>query len=119
VSGTPADVSPKPARRIVFASYNVHGCVGTDGRKDIARVARVLRALEADVIALQEVDCFPDTGVLDRDVALLSELSGVRAVWAPTRRHENVAFGNALLTSWPELPPVRAPRRPRRVPSGA
>jgi endonuclease/exonuclease/phosphatase family metal-dependent hydrolase len=100
VRAVSADAPSQPAP-IVFASYNVHRCIGTDGRKDIARVARVLRALDAGVIALQEVDCFPDAGVSERDVALLSELSGVKAVWAPTRQHRNVPFGNALLTSWP------------------
>lgn len=38
-----------------IATYNVHGCVGLDRRHDVGRVARVLRALEADVIGLQEV----------------------------------------------------------------
>jgi endonuclease/exonuclease/phosphatase family metal-dependent hydrolase len=44
------------AGRLVVASYNIHGCVGRDGRRDVARVARVIERLDADIIALQEVD---------------------------------------------------------------
>lgn len=39
-----------------LASYNLHKCVGTDGRHDPARILAVINALGADVIALQEVD---------------------------------------------------------------
>ncbi|WP_274629081.1 endonuclease/exonuclease/phosphatase family protein [Arvimicrobium flavum] len=39
-----------------IASYNVHKCVGTDGRFSPERVAAVVGELDADIIALQEVD---------------------------------------------------------------
>ncbi len=39
-----------------IASYNVHKCVGTDGRFDPGRVARVVGEIDADIIALQEAD---------------------------------------------------------------
>lgn len=39
-----------------IASYNLHKCVGSDGKADPARIVAVLNALGADVIALQEVD---------------------------------------------------------------
>ncbi|TDH60288.1 endonuclease/exonuclease/phosphatase family protein [Dankookia rubra] len=38
------------------ASYNVHKCVGTDGRFDPGRITAVIGELGADLIALQEVD---------------------------------------------------------------
>ena len=37
------------------ATYNVHDCVGQDGRYDPARINRILIRLNADVIALQEI----------------------------------------------------------------
>lgn len=42
--------------RIRLASYNVHKCLGTDGRRVPGRVLEVVNALEADVVALQEAD---------------------------------------------------------------
>ena len=55
--------SPRPGGVRVMASlpmtlrvatYNVHACVGTDGRHDPERVASVIDELQADVVALQE-----------------------------------------------------------------
>jgi endonuclease/exonuclease/phosphatase family metal-dependent hydrolase len=37
-------------------TYNVHRCIGVDGRHDPARVASVLKEIDADIIGLQEVD---------------------------------------------------------------
>ncbi|MBN9458410.1 MAG: endonuclease/exonuclease/phosphatase family protein [Bosea sp.] len=40
----------------LVASYNVHKCVGVDGRFDPERIARVIAEIGADVVALQEAD---------------------------------------------------------------
>ena len=42
----------RPSLRV--ATYNVHACVGTDGRHDPDRVAAVIAELDADIVALQE-----------------------------------------------------------------
>lgn len=39
-----------------IASYNLHKCVGLDGRRDPGRVLDVLNGIGADIVALQEVD---------------------------------------------------------------
>jgi endonuclease/exonuclease/phosphatase family metal-dependent hydrolase len=41
---------------VLIASYNIHKCVGADGRFDPKRTIAVLKEIDADVIALQEVD---------------------------------------------------------------
>ena len=41
---------------IRLASYNVHKCLGMDRRRQPGRIVTVLNALNADVVALQEVD---------------------------------------------------------------
>ena len=41
---------------LVVASYNVHKCIGVDGRFDPERTSRVIHEIGADVIALQEAD---------------------------------------------------------------
>ena len=55
------EASPRPAadpcdHEITVASYNIHKCVGTDGRFDPARIAAVIGELGADVVAVQEAD---------------------------------------------------------------
>ena len=51
----------------VVASYNVHKCIGRDGKFDPDRICRVIHELRADVVALQEADSrFGErTGLLD------------------------------------------------------
>ena len=39
-----------------LASYNIHKCRGVDGRVSPGRILQVVRELDADLIALQEVD---------------------------------------------------------------
>jgi endonuclease/exonuclease/phosphatase family metal-dependent hydrolase len=41
---------------LVIASYNIHKCVGTDGKRDPSRIVDVIGEINPDVIALQEVD---------------------------------------------------------------
>jgi endonuclease/exonuclease/phosphatase family metal-dependent hydrolase len=54
---------------IRVASYNIHKCVGTDRRRDPARILAVLCEINADVVALQEADLrFGErAGLLDLD----------------------------------------------------
>jgi endonuclease/exonuclease/phosphatase family metal-dependent hydrolase len=86
---------PPTARPLVVATYNVHGWVGTDGRRDPERAGETLAELGADVIALQEVRCgqgMPD--VLER-IAELLKMESLRGL-VHERRDE--AHGNALLS---------------------
>ena len=41
---------------LTFASYNIHKSVGIDRRRDPERIMAVLHEIDADIIALQEVD---------------------------------------------------------------
>ncbi|HEX2677056.1 MAG TPA: endonuclease/exonuclease/phosphatase family protein [Polyangiales bacterium] len=83
-----------------IASYNVHGCIGRDGLRDVPRIARVLQKLEADVVALQELACHGETL---GPIQVLSELTGLTPIWTPTWYRDGVHFGNALLTTFPVL----------------
>ncbi|WP_226699810.1 endonuclease/exonuclease/phosphatase family protein [Qipengyuania gaetbuli] len=42
--------------RLTFASYNIHKAVGLDRKRDPDRILTVLHEINADIIALQEVD---------------------------------------------------------------
>jgi len=84
--------------RLVIASYNVHRCVGADGRQELQRVARVLAELGADVIGLQEVD---DGRAGNDQLAGLARLSGFAWLRGPTLQPGAGLFGNGLLTRLP------------------
>jgi endonuclease/exonuclease/phosphatase family metal-dependent hydrolase len=85
--------------RITVATYNVHGCVGTDRRYDPARTLAVLRALDADVIALQELRWRPDEAlhVLEH----LAQRMGYTPLAGPTLMRPDGHYGNAMLTRLP------------------
>jgi endonuclease/exonuclease/phosphatase family metal-dependent hydrolase len=44
------------ARSFKVASYNIHKGVGTDRKRDPARILKVLSELDADIVCLQEAD---------------------------------------------------------------
>ena len=71
------------------ASYNVHACVGTDGRKDATRIAEVIDELGCDTIGLQEADYRLD---------FIAHRLGMHAVPGLTLARHDGPFGNALLT---------------------
>jgi endonuclease/exonuclease/phosphatase family metal-dependent hydrolase len=82
---------------ILAASYNVHGCVGLDRRKDPDRVAEVLREIRADIVGLQEVDSSHPFGKA-RQLEKIAEAAGFHAIAGATVLKQDGRFGNALLT---------------------
>ena len=70
--------------QLVVVTYNVHGCVGTDRRRDVDRIVEVLRRTAADVIGLQEVDSHPFSGGAVRQLAAIAERLGANADIAPS-----------------------------------
>ncbi|MBE0620154.1 MAG: endonuclease/exonuclease/phosphatase family protein [Burkholderiales bacterium] len=82
--------------RLVLATYNVHGCIGRDARFDPARTLGVLRELDADVIALQELQW--DPGEARHLLAEFGRQLGYSALAGPTLMRGDGHYGNALLT---------------------
>ncbi|HEX5043896.1 MAG TPA: endonuclease/exonuclease/phosphatase family protein [Candidatus Polarisedimenticolaceae bacterium] len=90
-------------RSFRVATYNIHRGYGRDRRQDLDRVAAVLREMEGDVLALQEVDSDPDPSeedLLDH-LAHLATATGFHAVTGPTLRRRGMAYGNLLLSRYP------------------
>jgi endonuclease/exonuclease/phosphatase family metal-dependent hydrolase len=81
--------------RIKIASYNIHGGLGRDGHVVPKRIVRVLAEVDADVVALQEVEARA-TG-FDM-LAYLSNETGMEAIAGPTLLRETGDYGNGLLT---------------------
>jgi len=108
------------AYRVAVATYNVHRCVGRDGRQDPLRVAAVIRELNAALIGLQEVESMVQGTPREQQLLEIVLATGLRAIPGPTMVRSDATYGNALLTREPPL----AIRRhdltvPGREPRGA
>ena len=100
-----------------LATYNIHRCYGADGHYQPARIRRVLRQLDAEVIALQEVELLHNApGLLD----FFCEQQQWRAIPGLTMARESGHYGNALLTKLPISEVTRLDLSlPGREPRGA
>ncbi|HWD77267.1 MAG TPA: endonuclease/exonuclease/phosphatase family protein, partial [Kribbella sp.] len=80
--------------RLTVASYNIHAGAGEDNVFDLDRTARALKALDADVIGLQEVDVHWDkrSDWLDTIVELATRL-GMYPAFAPIYDFDPPAAG--------------------------
>lgn len=113
--------APLPLR---VATYNVHACVGRDGRYDPDRVATVIAELDADVVALQEFTYPASVAIETRTPVVLAAMDRYECALGPTRQRTRQraeeCFGNALFTRHPILEVRRIDLSiERREPRGA
>lgn len=103
---------------ISIATYNIHRCIGTDGIQDHRRTVRVLDELNADVVALQEVETIDD-GEPDF-VRTLHQTRECHVIPGHTLFKDNAHYGNMLLTTLPVLDSRKIDiSHPGREPRGA
>jgi endonuclease/exonuclease/phosphatase family metal-dependent hydrolase len=97
----PSAAAAQSTLRVV--AYNIRHGAGMDLEVDLERIADALRALDADVITLQEVDRATErTGGVDQ-TARLAELLGMRGSFGAHRPYQGGEYGNAVLTRLPLL----------------
>ncbi|MGE0448100.1 MAG: endonuclease/exonuclease/phosphatase family protein [Vicinamibacterales bacterium] len=89
--------TPRTPLRIV--TYNIHRSRGMDRRTRPERVAEVLRHVDADVIALQEVLGAGPSGT--SHIEEIGAALGMGWVMAATRHLRGHLFGNAILSRFP------------------
>lgn len=91
------------AQELSLVTWNIHGCVGTDGRFDLSRVARVVRGFSAEVVALQEVgEVHGRMPALDQARGI-AEQTGARLAFMANVFKGRRRYGNAILSYLPIL----------------
>jgi endonuclease/exonuclease/phosphatase family metal-dependent hydrolase len=87
--------------RLRVATYNVHGCVGTDGQCSEGRIAEVIASMSADIVGLQELDlCRPRSSHADQ-AALIAAQLGWKYHFHPAMRSGEEQYGNAIVSRVP------------------
>lgn len=120
------EISEREPRRdtatktIRIVSYNIHTCLGLDGRLSPSRIARVLATLSPDIIALQEVDVLRKrSGSMDQAQKIAAALE-MKLCFHSSFNVADEKYGNAVLSRFPleiirsgTLPSSRPNQEPR------
>jgi endonuclease/exonuclease/phosphatase family metal-dependent hydrolase len=91
--------NPRQHVDVRIATYNIHRSRGMDRRTMPARVAQVIRELNADVIALQEVIGAGPNGAGQAEE--IGAALGMGWVMTSVRHLRNHLFGNVVLSRFP------------------
>jgi len=78
---------------IKVLSYNIHYGVGMDSKKDLSRIAKVIKQVKPDIVGLQEIS----DSIMTEE---LSELTNMIAVFGPSKEKMS-GYGDAILSKYP------------------
>lgn len=117
----PRPLRPKTTLRVM--TYNVHGCLGMDGKLSPARIARVIAQADPDVVALQELDVGRRRSDQVDQAHEIAQLLQMEYHFHPALTVESEQYGDAVLSRYPlrvvraaalpTLENARAPLEPR------
>ncbi len=97
------DESIIDAGKFRIVTYNVHKCRGIDRKLSVARIVEVLREIDADIVALQEVLCIQGRdGESDQAHFIAREL-GFNFRMGENRKLLGGLYGNVVLSRLPLL----------------
>ena len=82
-------------------TYNIHHGEGLDGKLDLPRIAKVLLAVEPDLVALQEVDQGTRRTKGVDQPAELARLTGMEVIFGRNIDYDGGGYGTAVLTKLP------------------
>ncbi|CAN5776481.1 endonuclease/exonuclease/phosphatase family protein [soil metagenome] len=87
--------------RLRVLSYNIRYGLGLDGELDLDRIATIIKSVDPDIVALQEVDRGVERSGRVDQAAEFARLTGMRAVFERNIVHQGGDYGNALLSRLP------------------
>ncbi len=82
-------------------TYNVHSCIGTDGKLAPERIAEVIAGADVDVVALQELDVLQARTGRVNQPAWLAEQLKMFVHFTSARACDDGHYGNAVLSRFP------------------
>ncbi len=88
-------------KKLRIMTYNVHSCIGMDGKLAPERIARVIARYNPDIVALQELDVnrYRTQKIDQADV--IAQYLGMQMHFHGPIKIERERFGNAILSALP------------------
>lgn len=91
-----------PPDTLRVMTYNVHSCIGMDGKLDAERIARVIARAGPDVVALQELDVGRSRTAGMDQAQLIAHYLEMEFQFHPALHLEEERYGDAILTHLPQ-----------------
>ncbi len=89
------------SRTFRLMTYNVHRCIGLDGRHAPQRIAEIIAHQNPDVVALQELETgHPRTGSIDQ-AQVIADILNTDFHYHAARQRGEALFGNAVFSRLP------------------
>jgi endonuclease/exonuclease/phosphatase family metal-dependent hydrolase len=86
------------APRLRVLTYNIHHGEGTDRKFDLERLAKIIKTVEPDVVAVQEVDRKTRRASGADQAAELGRLTGMHAEFGKAMDYSGGEYGEAILS---------------------
>ena len=93
--------APTQTDTLRVMTYNVHSCMGMDGKLDAERIARVIARARPDVVALQELDVGRTRSHGMDQAQQIAQCLGMEFQFHPAVHLEGERYGDAILTHLP------------------
>lgn len=97
--GTASKTAPQRTFRVM--TYNIHHGEGLDKRIDLERIAKLILAERADIVALEEVDKSVQRTARRDLPAELANLTGMTCLFTNNFHYQGGEYGSAILTRFP------------------
>jgi endonuclease/exonuclease/phosphatase family metal-dependent hydrolase len=88
---------------LTVVTYNIRGCRDNRGEADVLAIAEELKKLDADIIALQEVDNRLPRSHFVNQAKVIAEYLQMNYVFAPSIDFVIGTYGNAVISRYPIL----------------
>jgi endonuclease/exonuclease/phosphatase family metal-dependent hydrolase len=91
--------TPGPHLRVM--TYNVHSCLGMDGKISTHRIAQVIERYDPLIIGLQELDALRPRSRGEEQAQLIADELGMHVSYFPVFRPGTELYGDAILSRVP------------------